>query len=390
MASEKTPLLPKLPDIELDAEKLPRSFGGLGGLSLAARETTCQRVFSWHHTSLVRLAFKYHWVTICSAMLSALLCVSLGLGQGQLIDSSIMKVYLVLLGFLLGFRNSNANQRRVDAMSNIQQFMGSIWALYIVMPADSREKMRKHFAVAIRAVVQQMPVRSNDFSGWFTLSALHPMDRSNPVVDGKIPVVLSARSLLVAALQFSEAEVHRVETGRDQSLARNLYYHRDKILDAYDGIVMCALPAVSARYLAFGDLCLFFYLVTFPWGLNLYSHSIQFAGWHFVIPSAVARCSSVLFAAVIVCGLEALTRENEDPLEYCTQDADDIEVRGLGEVFEEVSACFEKRAKCLAQQELPAGQRDSDNADIEAATDQLLRVCDDTPHSGIGDDRPQA
>jgi hypothetical protein len=140
-------------------------------------------------------------------MLSALLCVSLGYVQDPLVDSSLLKAYLVLLGFLLGFRNSNANQRRVEAMSNIQHLMGSIWALYIVMPADSREKMRKYFAVAIRAVVQQMPVHSTDFTGWFTLNALHPMDRATPIVDGKIPVVLSARSLLVAALQFSEAEV---------------------------------------------------------------------------------------------------------------------------------------------------------------------------------------
>jgi hypothetical protein len=76
--------------------------------------------------------------------------------------------------------------------------------------------------------------------------------------------------------------------------------------------------------------------------------------------------------------LEALTRENEVPLETHPHDSDDLEVKSLGEMFEQASACFEERAKCITQQELPAGQRDSDNADIEALTDQLVRVCDET------------
>mmetsp|Transcript_73982 Transcript_73982/g.154220 ORF Transcript_73982/g.154220 Transcript_73982/m.154220 type:complete len:426 (-) Transcript_73982:80-1357(-) len=142
--------------------------------------------------------------------------------------------------------------------------------------------------------------------------------------------VLSPHSKLLEALLLVEGEFEKLETDKGhQRYRRHFWTLKTKLLNSYDDLLSLAFPSVTGRFLTFVDCCLFFFAVSFPWGIKVEHMSVDATGhqkYKLNINSGIILVCYTTLVVIVLFTLNAITSMNEDPL---ADTSDDIDLRRL-------------------------------------------------------------
>lgn len=287
---------------------------------------------------------------MCWVVFSGLFCCAMGLADQAVIDPLIFKSVLILFGMTISFRNTQANQRRLQAMDHLHRLMSGFWGITVSLPRLSRARYREPLVAALKAVIEHVPTVSCRNSSWYGVVGLHPVDVLSQHGTDSI-VIPSPRALLVTTLISIEEEIERIEAPPKQVLRRNFWLHKQELLNSYDSLILCTVPAVSDRYLALMDMCRFLYAAALPFGFAAQDIVLQNA-WlevRWSVPSEVMLMLLTMTVTLVLYSLESITQENEDPLQGHKEE-DDLDLRHLDEVFKLSTEGFDLR--CAAATDL--------------------------------------
>mmetsp|Transcript_105697 Transcript_105697/g.268558 ORF Transcript_105697/g.268558 Transcript_105697/m.268558 type:complete len:441 (+) Transcript_105697:150-1472(+) len=158
-------------------------------------------------------------------------------------------------------------------------------------------------------------------------------DAINPTTSGvlrNVRAVISPHVKLSQALMVVEEELERIESGSgQQKLRRNFWLLKAQVLKSYDSLLSLSFPSVTDRFLTFVDMCLFFFAVSFPWGIKVQTLELDALGrgWYKVhIDAGVILVFYTTVVVMVLFTLNALTAVNEDPLAGL---CDDVDLRRL-------------------------------------------------------------
>lgn len=321
------------PLVRLPLQLLPRnsSRDGLSSYDL-------RRIFS-----LPLLAVARHWAPMAGSLLSACLCIATGHTTDTLVDPMFFKSLLIFFGVTMGFRNTYANQRRIQTMDNLHRLVSAFWGIFISLPSTSQHKVRGPIKAAFAAVVGHLPTVSHRSSSWYSVVGLHPVDDGLPLDDRRDTFVMpSPRAMLVKMSILIEEEVERIEQGHAQKLRRNLWFHKAELLESYDRLIPCIVPAVSGGYLAFIDFCRLLYVVVFPFAVQSLTVTLHVArlGLHWEVSPDVILLAMTMLVSLFMYSLEVITYENENPF-GAQKEEDDLGLRHLNEVFDRTAMAID-------------------------------------------------
>lgn len=292
--------------------------------------------------SVPTLAFQWHWISICSALVSAIICWGCGYARHSIVDPMIFKSLFVVFGFALGFRNVRSNFRYGEALNNCKQLFGTAWSVITLFrekePRVTVEKAMIHLLECIAAHLRAVSVRQDS---WYALVGLRPAaPREQGALMGaaydfhefrgtdipeQVEVAVAPRNLMVSVFVMAGNEICKVEMLPLQERKRTFWLLRASFFLAFENCELLALPSVTRAFWTLITNILFLFGVMLPWGI---SGSGASQGLHNVndkidshkdflsaesIQSLFFIMFNTLMCMVVLFGLNALAHENEQP-----------------------------------------------------------------------------
>eukprot|EP00747_Dinoflagellata_sp_TGD_P182418 gnl/TRDRNA2_/TRDRNA2_36663_c0_seq2.p1 gnl/TRDRNA2_/TRDRNA2_36663_c0~~gnl/TRDRNA2_/TRDRNA2_36663_c0_seq2.p1 ORF type:complete len:370 (-),score=63.32 gnl/TRDRNA2_/TRDRNA2_36663_c0_seq2:61-1170(-) len=292
----------------------------------------------------IGLALRWYWGILIFVIASALLNFALTIHHDfvLVLHPLVFKSLLVVFGFILGFRNVRANNRTEEATSRMQELFSAAWTILMLTPSESRPRLSRAMVLALNELAGQINAVRKRKYWWYAMMEMRPDEENHLGFTGD-----SGRTFLMHVLLMAEELLGKNEPSaqaKTQKL-RILWPVRTKMLDTIDRIFHLCTPAVSDRYCALVDGCLFFFVVLLPWGLEATSMDLAAATgvpWMVVSAAAVSGFEAI-FVAFVLLGLNALATENEDPF---MGDYEDLHLDSFVRIFELKIAFYEdQRAK---------------------------------------------
>jgi len=292
MATEATPLLP---EVTLPTKIMPDPEKHDPEVTFASKMPT--------HV------INNHWVGISLALISAWCCWASGMAGYEIVDPMVTKSVLIFFCFAMGFRNTLANQRRVEAMDKVHRLTSSFWGIYATLPPELREKFREPLVDAIGKLVDHLCDHSQTMNYWYGVMNLLHLTTKTKQEELHSTVTFSPRALLVNTLLALETELVALEGRPNLKLVRNLWLHKALMLESYDVLFSCTLPAVSPNYRIFTDFSLTVFAIALPWSIGFGALGHHEDKFHLAI-----ILLETFFVCMVMYIFETLTRINEDPL----------------------------------------------------------------------------
>lgn len=325
MASEATPLLslkhaPTVTGQSLQSGLEPRSY-------------------AWLALTLPYFTITRSWFSMLLIVLSFLACIATNYTSWSVLDPLIFKSLMVVFGFAIGFRNVRANSRRGEAMDHLIEFFGAAWSIILLFPDEARAEVVEEFTSLSKAFAVHVGRVANRSSWTLGIVGLQPLKDveagqesifaiPRPIFEAS----LSPRPFMISVLQKCEdlIDKHEPKQGDSLKMHRLFWLQQAVLMNAYDGMLKMALPAISDRYVSLIEVVLCIFGIFLPWGIRADDVDLRRFGTMFYLPAQVWLAINTLLVILVLFGLNTLAAENENPFH---NDLDNLDVGKFAESF---------------------------------------------------------
>lgn len=295
-----------------------------------------------HYLYIVNRVFERRGVSCCLVALSNGLCAYLGYYDTEAVfDPAFFKALAMLIGFMLSFRATRANQRRTEAYILAETLCRCGRDIVYLLPPDQASAERQELKQILRYVFWHITYYLTERSGrlvHFDLSKIAVERRKKLLPCGSGPELHISPRKLVASLTYVVMEIYlpvRERMKRDRvakigggdptlsgaELVMVENHVREKVGHLSminDQLTVLSNSRTTSMYTCILELPLFLFVAGFPWVMK--------------VTSANSMLLASFFVALVYYGVDVVAEEADDPL---GTDITDIPVDSMAqELFE--------------------------------------------------------